>query len=245
MSIPFNDTTTRKGLVQFYEKETEREFGEVSGNPNRLKDFAADTALALDDLFTIGFKKSATWQLDDSGHEKFPIVRANIVNGQQAYTFLKDEQGNFLLDYHKVVIIGPDGRKKDAAPRDIQSEREVDAFLNTVSGVPDQYDKTGNGIFLNKTPNYDYTNGIEIYVNREPLYFEYTDGADKFAGIPGNLHAYLFIHPAEAYAGRKGLKNYNVLARKKLELENTIAEAFAERTRDRRPRIQVAIQNNH
>jgi hypothetical protein len=245
MSIPFNDTETRKGLVQFYEKETERDFGEVSGNVNRLKDFTADANLALDDLFTIGFQESGTWQLDDSGHEEFPIIRADIVSGQQNYTFLKDEQGNFMLDFYKVIVVGPDGEKKVLTPRDVQSQVNVNRFINSVPGVPTEYDKTGNGVFFDNIPNYDLTNGIEIYINREPLYFEYTDGSDVYAGIPGNMHAYLFIHPAEAYAGRKGLKNYNTLARKKAELEQKIAASFAERPRDERPRLKPLQQDNH
>ena len=42
MSIQFNDTTTYKGLVQFFEKEVGFNRGDVAGNTDRLKEFTAD-----------------------------------------------------------------------------------------------------------------------------------------------------------------------------------------------------------
>ena len=128
MSLQFNDTSTRKGLVQFYEKETGREYGVVSGSTNRLKDFAADTGVALDELFHIGGEASGTWGLDDANHEELPIIRFDIVSGERVYNLLRDEQDNLILDIEKVMISDSNGVYRPATPRDPVQEMNVTRF---------------------------------------------------------------------------------------------------------------------
>lgn len=245
MSIQFNDTDTRKGLVQFYEKETGRDFGVVSGSTSLLKDFCADTAVALDELFHIGGEASGTWRLDDSNHQELPIIRFDLTSGQRTYTLTEDEQGNLILDYMKVLVADQNGYYRKMNPRDPATEDHVDRFVDgqNEQGIPTEYDKLANGIRLNYVPNYTVSGGIEMYIAREPLYFVYTD-TTKMAGIPGNLHPWLYIHPAEAYARRKKLKNLRELQIEKARLEAMIRKTFSRRPKDERGGIRPMLQNN-
>ncbi len=248
MSIEFNNPTTRKGLVQIYEKEAGYNYGEVSGDNNLLKEFAADVNLALDDLFYIGFKASGMWQLDDSNHTLYPRLRAPIVSGQRDYTFLEDGSGNLIIDIHKVLIRpSTAGAFQEISPVDAQSQnvpRITDGA--STAGIPTQYDKTGNGIILDFVPNYNSPDGIEIWVNREASYFVYTDLTKK-AGIPGLLHRYLALKPALDKARRKTAKNYALLAKEVATFEGDestgvigkIGATFARRSRDVKPRFNV------
>lgn len=244
MSIQFNDTDTKKGLVQLYEQETGR-VGAIAGNTERLKDFAADVNIALDELFHIGGEASGTWRLDDANHTELPIIRFNLVSGQRVYNLLNDEQGNLILDFAKVMVADPSGIYRVLTPRDPATEMNVTPFIDgqDVQGTPTAYDKLANGIRFDLVPNYSVTGGIEMYIRREPFYFTHTD-TDRKAGIPGNLHPWLYIHPAEAYARRKSLKNHPALEREKARLEGMIRFTFNRRTKDEKAGIRPMYQNN-
>jgi len=250
MSLQFNDETNYRGLVQVYEKEASYNRGDVSGSTDLLKEFAADSNLALDDLFTIGFKAGGTWQPDDSGHAKYPSISTNLVSGQRDYTFILDEQGNLILDIYRVMVATPSGVFVEISPVDQQTRNSnntnTDTLINgkNTTGTPTRYDKTANGILLDLIPSYNYTRGLKVFINREPSYFIYSDTTKK-AGVPGNLHRYLALKPALDYARRNGLKTYNALAIEVQRYEQLIIpETFGRRERDIPRRLVPNYQNN-
>lgn len=250
MSIQFNDTTTSKGLVQFYETECGFNPGDISGNTAKLKQFTAYANLAHDELLTIGFKATGTWQIDDSNHGDMPFIKTNLVSGQKNYSFLTDEQGNLILDIHKVTIADSTGYFREMTPVDIQTRNnpnnEVENFINqqSLSGVPTMYDKTGNAITLDITPNYSYTNGLRVYINREGSYRTYSDTTQMY-GVPANLHAWYYLKPAFEYISINGTTDaYNKILRKVQVMEKKIEETFSKRQRDFRGGLRTVRQNN-
>lgn len=244
MSIPFNDTATRKGLVQLYERELSFDPGFISGNTTRLKEFTADANLAFDDYLALAFQSSGTWQYDDSNHTDHPIITTDLVAGQRSYVFTADEQNNLVLDIYKVLVKVNDAYV-EIAPVDVQSQEDTSDFSDgrETTGTPRRYDKTGNGIFLSPIPSANVDDGLKVYINREPSYFAYTDTTKK-PGTPGLHHRYFFIRPAEEYARRKSLAVYPRLQAERLALENSIKAYFAERPRDERRVIRPAWEDN-
>lgn len=249
MSIQFNDTTNLKGLVQIYEDEIGVEPGFISGNAVRLKKFTAEVNMALDDYFAIALPASGTWQLDDSGHTKYPIIYADIVDGQRDYNFTTDEQGNLVLDIYKVAIL-PSATAtlfEEIKSVDVQSEGDGGDILteNTAEGVPYVYDKTANGIFLDPIPAYNATDGLKVYINREASYFTSSDTTKK-PGVPGLHHKYFALKPALDYARRNNLINYNKIREEVVSLEGdeekgitgSIVKYFSRRERDVRDVLQ-------
>lgn len=251
MSLSFNDTTTRKGLVQIYEKECGFEYGDISGDTDKLKEFAADCNLALDDLFTIGFKASGTWQLDDSNFDNpsgYPIIKADLVSGRRDYLFLADGGGNLILDIYRVLIADSTGRYREILPVDQQtlnnSQSDTNTFIDgqNSTGIPTRYDKTANSIFLDLIPNYNYTDGLKIFINREPSYFT-SDDTTKKAGISGNLHRYLALKPAMDYARRKTLASHDRIAGEVQKFEQIIIpETFDRRQKDVKRRMIANVE---
>ncbi len=241
MSLQFNDLTNYKGLVQIYEKECGFSRGDISGDIDKLKEFAADVNLALDDVFTIGFKAGGTWQLDDSNFTNpsgYPFISTDIKSGQRDYSFITDQGGNLILDIYRVMVADANGIFREIYPVDQQTRNSVredtDSFIDgrNLSGVPIRYDKTGNGIFLDVIPNYDYTSGLKVFINREPSYFTYADILKK-PGIPGNLHRYLALKPALDYSRRNTLANYKALLGEVQNFELiVIPEVFGGRQKD-------------
>jgi hypothetical protein len=233
MSIQFNDTSTLKGLVQLYEKEIGVPRGTISGDTNRLKEFTADVNLAWDSFLNIALPASGTWQFDDSNHTDYPIIFTNLVDGQRDYTFTTDQQSNIILDVYKVLVkSSASAPYEELEPVDQQND-DVSSYTDgqNVEGNPTSYDKTGNGIFLDPIPSANVTNGLKIYINREPSYFTSTDTTKK-PGCPGIFHNYFYLHPASEYARRNTLVNQDRFAMQVAVLEDAIKRYFGKRERD-------------
>lgn len=249
MSLQFNDTANFKGLVQTYEDEIGVPRGFVSGNTELLKNFARDANLAWDDYVTIALKASGRWQFDDSNHTDYPIIKTNLVQGQRDYTFVVDESGNLILDIYKVLILpsATATEYEEITPIDQQTQAGDITAESATQGVPRAYDKTGNGILLDKKPSYNATLGLKMLINREPSYFVYSDTSKK-AGCAGIHYRYFALKPAMDYARQKSLTNYDriraeVVGYEGIEesgVQGSIERYYARRSRDERSKITMA-----
>jgi hypothetical protein len=239
LALKFNDTSNLNGLVQLYEEEIGAGIGDVSGNTSKLKQFTARVNSALDRYFAIAIQASGTWQLDDSNHTDYPIIKTALVSGQRDYSILTDGSGNLILDIYKVMVKDEAGVLHEIFPVDQQTENASSFYdgLNQ-TGVPSVYDKTGNGLFLDFIPSYDSADGLQIFVNRSSSYFVSTD-TTKTVGYPYHQE-YFYLKPAYEYARRNNLP---ILATLKAEIDKLegnplngmvglIAKAYGNRAKD-------------
>jgi hypothetical protein len=172
-----------------------------------------DVNNALNWYFVMANSSANNWRpVDDTNQTDYPIVYADIVSGQQDYSFTTDENGNQILDIYKVRI-------KDATTGEwttleqINQDTITDGDLSVInSGVPYQYYLNSNGIFLVQKPNFNLTDGLEIWVNRTSTYFTVNDTTKK-AGIPWVHHEYLALRPSYFYCLDKGLPQATELKR--------------------------------
>lgn len=237
MSIPFNDTTNKNGLLQLCERNLSFPDGTITNDPTLLKQFTADINLALDDVFSKIFKVGGTWQFDDSNQTDYPIITTNLVSGQRDYSFTTDQSGNLILDIYKVVILSSSGVGTEISPIDQQSPRTAninpDSFIDNqnTSGTPYRYDKTANGIFLDPIPNYNYTNGLKVFINREGSYFTTADTTKK-PGFAGLFHEYLALHASYRYARANGYAGVQRLQNDLLLMGQEIMTYYSNRERD-------------
>ena len=246
MSRVFNDTTNNAGIVQKYEDARKFKRGYVSGNTTRLKEFVSDTKSAFDRFLSIAFEADGRWQFDDSNHTKYAEIEMDLVSGQRDYSFLTDEQGNVILDIHKVFVKDQQGVYYEVLPVDKNEDNEYITGPYTdgrnTQGQPSTYDRTGNGIIFDYVPNYSWrigtelARGIKVLIDRESSYFTYTD-TTKMPGIPGLFHDYLWAYPAMEAAGLDGASNYNALANTVARLEAAIKQHFTRRGADDRNRV--------
>lgn len=192
-----------------------------------------DINLALDKITEIIFKSSGRWQYDDSNHTDYPIITTALVQNQRDYTFTEDQQGNIILDIYKVMIADENGRYYELEPVDMQSDEGMESFYNgqNLTGKPTRYDKTGNGILLDVIPDYDYANGLKVFINRESSYFTVNDTTKK-PGFSGLFHEYLALRPSYQYSYRKGLSNLVTLRDELMIMEKDIQKHYKNRARD-------------
>lgn len=252
MSLQFSDTTNYRGIIQQIERELGYDAGDISGNTTKLKHFTAEVNLAWDTYLHIALTSSGKWQFDDSNQTDYPIVYTNLVDGQRSYLFTTDEQSNLILDIFKVAIL-PSATAtlyEEIKPIDQQTRDHAPDMVSetTAEGVPIEYDKTANGIFLNPIPSYNATNGLKVYINREASYFATSDTTKK-PGCPGIHHEYFALKAAYAFARQNQLETRKDLAAELLKYEGDetrgvmgrIARYFARREKDERPQITPKI----
>jgi hypothetical protein len=252
MSLVFNDTTSLRGLVQEYERECGFDYGEVSGNTTRLKEFAAGANNGLDEFFKLAIQANGTWKLDDSNHADYAIISADLIAGQRDYPVTKDQDGNAILEVFKAFVAGPDGVFREIFPVSVaDGSQDVSTFTDgrNQQGMPSRYDKEANAVILDPVPSYNMRaveegkRGLKLYVNREAKYLSY-DAPAAYPGIPGLFHRYLALWAAEQVLRRKSAVRYAATKAERVQMEVDIKEYFAGRARDVRRRITIRQEDN-
>lgn len=240
MKLQFSNTSDNNGIVQLIERDTETTSATGSSYPLKVKTVDINEALGWFSLLAI--KYSGRWQFDDTNQTNFPILRTDVVSAQNNYTFLYDSSTvpNEIMDLHLVRIKDTNGNWKELTPID-RREGDITKWEG-VSGVPEQYDITADSIILYPSPNYNSTEGLEIYISRTPSFFLSTD-TTKTAGIPAIFHDYLRIRPSYRYCMRKQLKNADGLKEEMTAYEDMIKDYYSERIRVERPRARFNVEN--
>lgn len=232
MSLVFSNTTTKNGIIQVCERNLGFNDGDISGNTTLLAQFTGDVNIALDRALAIIFSVGGTWQFDDSNHTDYPIISTNIVASQRDYSFTSDANSNLILEIYKVFVADSTGLFSEILPVDVQSSAPSNytSGQNT-TGMPNSYDKTANGIFLDPIPNYNRTSGLKIYINREGSYFTTSDTTKK-PGFAGLFHEYLPLRASYEYAQRKSLNNVKSLGEQMVIMENEMRDYYKAREKD-------------
>lgn len=240
MSLPFSDTTNKAGIVELID-----DICDSNTTTYSLLRKTRDINLALAYVWALIFKSGGTWQYDDNNQTDYPIITTNIVSGQRDYAFVTDEQGNLILDIYKVMVAQPNGTYVEITPVDVQSEKNTNGFydgLNT-GGTPTKYDKTANAIFLDSIPNYNYTNGLKVYINREGSYFASSDTTKK-AGFAGLFHEFLALRPSYQYCSRNNKPNAKAVGEEMMMMERAIVSYYGKRERDTRRALRPNVESN-
>lgn len=254
MSLVFSDTSTKQGILQEYEKECGFEYGDVSGSADKLATFVVGVNLAKDDFTRLAITSDGTWQVDSSNQTDYDIISTNLVSGQRDYSFTTDQAGNYILDILKAFVATPSGIFVEQTPVDVSHGTDTDTFTNgqNASGTPVRYDKLANAVFLDPIPNYNYTNGLKLYVNRTSDYFTASD-TTKRTGFPPIFDRYFVVKASLADARRNTKTNFAALDNERIGFEGdeakgligSIQRYFSRRAQDEKPRLTPAYQDNH
>lgn len=248
MSLQFNNTTTKNGIIQRIERNCGFNDGDISGNTTRLAQFTGDINVALDAAVAKILAASGTWQFDDSNNTDYPIITTNIVSGQRDYSFTTDGSSNLVLGVYRVLLANSNGVFAEIQPVDQATpntnNNDTTSFISgaNTTGTPNRYDKFSNGIFLDPIPNYNYTGGLKLFVNREASHFVTSDTTKK-PGFAGSFHEYLVLKVSYEFARGK-LKNENSLLRDLVAMERSMEEFYgAEREKDAPSRLRANVEN--
>jgi len=224
----YNDTTNNQGIVQ------DIYFG-INANSTSypIADVTRAVNLGLDKVSAIILQADNRWQFDDKNNTTLPIATTDLVNNQQDYEF-----DSSFLEVEKVMVADPSGNYYEVRNIDIH-DQNVSSYLENQTanlGQPYRYDVIGNSILLDTRPNYSYTDGLKVYFKRKAEYFVSGD-TTKIPGFASQFHKYLSLYAQYEYAYAKTLPKTEQIKRDMLEMEKKIAEYYAKRANDYRPRF--------
>lgn len=238
--MQFSDTTNLTGIVEKLGELTDTQ--SASTGAYTLKKKTNDINQALDEYFMMAVRSSGTWEVDDTNHTDYPIITTNIIASQQDYSFTVDETGNQIWDIFRVEAKDANGTWQLLESYDEYAETTSLSQQSTETGTPIRYSKTANGIFLDRTPNYNSTNGLKVYFSRTGSYFVSTD-TTKTPGIPNTFHKFLAYLPAYWYWLPKDSQKATLFKAEVDRQIKDIEDYHSQRTRDEKPRL-VVTQNS-
>lgn len=223
VNLAYSDTTAKNGILQECEFWTGLGDGAITGDTTLIKVITARVNAAFDRLVGVLFSTSGDLKWDDNNNTDLPIGTFNITSGQADYTILTDANSLDILNITGIRILasanGTQYFDLSEMSGDDPNAQEAMSPYSSYTGVPIQYLKRGNTLFLWPMPNYTATNGAKIYFERNPAYFASTD-TTKTAGFPRPFQALLPLYASYDWLITKKPDNQMLITR----LETQIAK---------------------
>lgn len=183
-------STINDGMVQTIDR-----MAATTTNTYSFKQKMADiNNEALDWYFPIAFKAGRNWEFDDTNQTLPPIDALNIVSGTNRYKVSSFTQkiidlvkleildsagtGHVLfpekIDALGVTPIGPNyyGNTSGMLGAGVVGSFEQ-LYINAPSGLPTNYCKFGDFIYLRPKPNFSLAAALKAYFNRAALKFSF------------------------------------------------------------------------
>lgn len=193
--MQFSDTTNKNGILQRIEQYTGLGDGGITNDTTLIKVITAQVNEAFDEIMPLILASVGNQiQWDDINNTGNPIGYINIVSGQSDYLVSTDQYSLDILDIKAVrtLISATATTYADVQMIDSADSDALSALSPNTGevGVPRKVLKRGNQLFAYPQPNYNATNGFELYFERIQSYFASTD-TTKSPGIPRIFHSIL------------------------------------------------------
>lgn len=229
------DPTKRIGLIEGLEDLTGTQSTASGSYPLDTK--TKDINLAFDEYMFLANTASGTQQADDYNQTGRDFIEFDLVQDQADYQYTVDGQGNQIEAFYRLEMRLPDDSWILLEPTDEMSETIALAQLETLTGIPSTYSKSGNVFTLNVKPNYskrigtEGKSGFRMYITRAPSYFVSTD-TTKSPGIPNGHHRYLILLPALWFWLPKDTARANIVNAEVVKYEQRIKKYYSDRKKD-------------
>lgn len=217
--------TTLTSKVYFYTKSNSTSF--PTADVNQAINNAMERVVSL----IMG--SDSRWQFDDANQTDLPIAITGLVANQKDYSLSTSQ-----LSLDRVEILTPSSVWNLIAPIDQHDVRglSLSSYMGS-AGIPLQYDKVANSVFLYPTPNYTQSASLKLYFTRGPVAL--ASGSDV-PGFNSLFHILLALWPSYDYAVANGLANANQLFVEIERAEKSLIDFYGQRSRDERPRMNVS-----
>jgi hypothetical protein len=232
--MQFNDSSTKLGLIQDITFLTG-----VDTNKYPIADRTRNINSWNSHVWTWIFEAYGGWQFDDdnsSAPTTMPFGTVTLVSGTSTYGLPTG-----TLTIRKVDILQSDGstwRPLDPLPLEMIGVGEGE-FLKT-SGTPRYYRPVGDVVKLYPAPNYNGTNYLKVFFDRDMLAFDAAD-TTEVPGFASPFHRILSVGASLDYAIANGV-NAKIISLTNLvnDYEKRLKKFYAKRFLDNFPtRIRV------
>lgn len=186
-----------------------------------------------------------TWQFDDTNFTDLPIGTTTLVNGQQDYAFATAH-----LAIERVEVKDANGNYVKLSPLD---ETQVTVALTEYeksNGLPTQYAKKGNSIFLYPIPatgSVTMAQGLKVYFQRTASLFTVVSTTAEDTTVPGfasPYHVILAFKASTTYLATYKKDRLAFCLNEIARLENDLLAFYSRRTKDERPRLTASQESN-
>lgn len=200
---------------------------DTNGYP--LKDMTRRVNMALDRFFTIAFEAGGQWSYDDPSNDSLPIQTINLVSGTQDYNL--DDFTSEILNILRIEVADSASVNKF-----VPVGRLERGYLDTIAlseryktnGIPQEYDLVGEYLRLYPATDYNATNGLRIYLERNKVAFASTD-TTKTLPVPSLFTGYICNHAALPWLIENQKPQANQIAALVARDEIAIREYFGNR----------------
>lgn len=229
----FNDTSNKNGLIQNCEINLfgDNPFGQISGNTSRLAIFTNFLNEAISRYAHLALMSDNNWEWDDRNQTDIPIGTTSIAQGVQDYSVstehtiitgveVKDSSGNWysLRELDERFFT--------------ENDISISQYTANTTGVPWEYTKVANSIFLFPAPNYSQAASLKVHFKRAPTYYTVSD-TTKVQGFSDLQATYLSDYASWKYAASRNLPQSTVnRLRQEIQIweEKKIPELYAKRS---------------
>lgn len=190
-------STVNQGMVQTLDRlcATGSSNGVTASNIYSYKSKMNDFNEALDWYFQLAFKSDGQWSFDDISQTSPPIDSQDLVSGTNRYKL--SAFSDKILNLLKLEILDNAGIGHILTPERIDSlgitplgvnqtfgyqsgvvgsgfgNSFQQLYIAAAPGLPTNYLKLGDYIYLRPNPNYNSTAGLKAYVNRPGIKFNF------------------------------------------------------------------------
>lgn len=211
-------------------------------------DFADSDLLAsvnryYNKALAIILRSSDSWDYDDTSNTDFPIVTANLVADQQAYTLPTD-----ALKIKRVEVTYDGTNWYKAEPFDINQRGDATdstSVNNDFSSTQPFYDLQYGALFLYPIPTSNVSGGLKIWMTRELT--EFTSGdlstGTKTPSLAVMFHEYLAMGPAYEFGLAKGMPQVTRFREEVQRIEAEMASYYSDKDIDTSVRLGKAYVN--
>lgn len=193
-----------------------------------IADLTASANVALERVASLINSSDSRWQWDDTNQADLPIATTTITSGQQDYAI---NTAHLTID--RVEIKDSSSKWHLLKPID-QHDKNIDALDATTTGMPTEYDKVGNSLFLYPIPNYTQTVSLKVYFTRVPVAFTTAD-TTATPGFNPLHHDLVPLYVSYDYAIANNLPNANQILNQIQSKELELTNFYGQRSRDERP----------
>lgn len=215
----------------------------ATANTYPINDITRRVNAGLDRFFTLAFKADSQWPFDDLNQSGAAIKTANLVSGTNSYKITGIAGSNFgtLL---KVAALDSGGVSHELDFEQFNAgDFDTNYSTSLTTSVPNKYTLYGDFIYIRNTPDYNSTNGLRLFTERNAIYMLTTD-TTKEPGIPSHFHWYLARYASLPFLIEKTLAHAGSVAQQILIDEREIGDYFTLRNKDASVSLKPLFQDN-
>lgn len=235
----FSNTTNLNGIIQEIERLTDVGQTYFSSDSTRLKEVTATVNRINHRVLHLIAMSTGNWQYDDGNYTDLPTSVTDLISGQSRYSLPID-----ALTLQRLECKDPNGNWYKLKP--ITKElinSAVGEFLKT-NGNPEYYTLLDNVIELFPATNYNSTEGLKAYFDRDSVDFLTTD-TTKTPGFSSTYHEIIPIKASIEWLKVKQPQSPTlaILIQDDLKLEDNIKKFYAKKFKDYKPKIGRLKEN--